>query len=149
MTEIDVDRGVVSRLHRETGVRVYMYYDAPGYYYDEHSNSLAEAFAEQAGFPIKEHAKERFKREKMKEFMAKVDQSLAEAEEAQDKEVLAEKGNYKVLAMAYGTAIVVDENGQRITPLPVAMAQAKGLLDALVPSEPDAIVEAKGKAKKS
>jgi hypothetical protein len=146
MAEIDVDRGVVSRLHRETGVRVYMYFDAPGYYYDEHSNSLSEDFAEQAGFPVKDHAKDRFKREKMKAFMSQVDRSLAEAEEAQDKEVVAEKGGYKILAMAYGTALVVDENDQRITPLPIPMIQAKGLLDALVPSDPDAMKDkAKGK----
>lgn len=148
MSEIDVNRGVVSRLHRETGVRVYMYWDAPGYYYDEHSNHLAEEFADAAGFPTKDHAKARFKAEKMTAFMAQVDKSLADAEEAQDKEVLAEKGGYRILAMAYGTAIVVDENDKRVNPMPIPIAQAKGLLDALVPSDPDAIVEKAAKAKK-
>lgn len=148
MPEIDVNRGVVSRLHRETGVRVYMYWDKPGYYYDEHHNSLAEEFAGSAGFPVREHAKDRFKAEKMEAFSAQVQAQLAAAEEAQDKEVIAEKGGYQVLAMPYGTAIVVDETGNKMTPLPVAKAHALGLLDALVPSDPDAIKEQKAKAKK-
>lgn len=144
MAEIDVDRGVVSRLHRETGVRVYMYYDQPGYYYDEHTHAVAETFAEAAGFPVAEHAKERYKREKMADFSAEITRRMSEAEDASNKEVLAEKGEYKILAMAYGTAIVVDGSGQKITPMPVPLEQAKGLLDALVPSEPEAL-KAKGK----
>jgi len=132
---IDVDRGVVSRVHRETGVRVYMYFDKPGYYYDEHEHNVAEDFAEQAGFPVEVHRKERFRAEKMEEFNAKINQQLADAEDAEDKPVLRERGEYKVLAMAYGTAIVVDADGTKITPLPVAKEQAFGLLDALVPPE--------------
>lgn len=131
---IDVDRGVVSRLHRETGVRVYMYFDKPGYYYNEHEKPLSEEFAGQAGFPVELHAKERFRSEKMAEFNAQLSQRLADAEEASEKEVLKEKGEYKVLAMAYGAAIVVDADGQKVTPHPIPKEQAFGLLDALVPT---------------
>lgn len=135
MAEIDVNRGVVSRLHQNTGVRVYMYFDKPGYYYNEHENAVSEEFAEQAGFPVKLHAKDRFRAEKMEAFNAEISKRLADAEEAEDKEVLREKGEYRVLAMAYGTAIVVDKDGVKLTPMPIAKEQAFGLLDALVPSE--------------
>lgn len=144
---IDVNRGVVSRLQRETGVRVYMYYDKPGYYFDEHEHNLPDEFAASAGFPVDQHAKERFKAEKMAEFNKQVDASLLAADEAIEKEVIAEKGGYKVLAMAYGTAIVVDSDGKKVTPLPVAKQLAMGLLDALVPSMPKAMKAPAAKAK--
>lgn len=134
MAEIDVNRGVVSRLHRETGVRVYMYYDKPGYYYNEHENSVSEEFAEQAGFPVDLHSKARYRSEKLEAFNEAISKQLADAEEAEDKEVLKEKGEYRVLAMAYGSAIVVDKDGVKITPLPIAKELAFGLLDALVPT---------------
>jgi len=143
MSEIDVNRGVVSRLHRETGVRVYMYYDKPGYYYDEHTNAVADNFAEAAGFPVAEHAKERYKQEKLADFTTEINRRMAEAEDAADKEVLEQKGEYKILKMAYGTAIVVDGEGHKITPMPIPLPQAKGLLDALVPSEPEVVKKGK------
>lgn len=146
MSEIDVDRGVVSRVNRESGVRVYMYFDKPGYYYDEHEHALSEAFAEAAGFPVKEHAKDRYKREKMAEFSAQVSASLAAAEEAEEKEVIDSKGEYRILAMPYGQAIVVDDVGNRLTALPVPLMAARGLLDALVPTPPEALTKAKAKA---
>lgn len=131
---IDVDRGVISRLHREAGVRVYMYWDKPGYYFDDHERNLSDEFAAQAGFQTELHAKERFKAEKMAEFNKQVDLSLAAAEEAEDKEVLRQKGEYKALAMPYGAAIVVDGEGNKLTPSPVPRESAFGLLDALVPT---------------
>lgn len=134
MSGIDVDRGVISRLHRETGVRVYMYFDKPGYYYNEHEKPLSEEFAEQAGFSVSLHAKERFRQEKLDAFNIEITKRLADADEAEDKEVLREKGEYKVLAMAYGSAIVVDGDGVKMTPIPVPREQAFGLLDALVPT---------------
>jgi hypothetical protein len=121
-----------------------MYYDKPGYYYDAHEHPLAEAFAASAGFPVTEHAKDRYKREKMAEFSLQVEASLAEAEASSHKEVIAEKGDYRVLAMPYGQAIVVDDADNRLTAVPVPLQAAMGLLDALVPSEPEDI-----KAKKA
>jgi hypothetical protein len=144
MAEIDVNRGVVSRLHQETGVRVFMYYDKPGYYYDELERPVAETFAASAGFPVELHAKDRYRSEKMAAFNAELGKRLAEADEASDKPVIAEKGEYKVLQMAYGTAIVVDGAGMKVTPKPIPKEQAMGLLDALVPTE---IVEPKEKGK--
>jgi hypothetical protein len=123
-----------------------MYYDKPGYYYDAHSHPLAEVFAEQAGFAIGDYAKERYKREKMAEFSLQVEASLAEAEAQSHKEVIAEKGEYRVLAMPYGQAIVVDDADNRLTAVPVPLQAAMGLLDALVPSEPEDIKGKKAKA---
>lgn len=135
MAEIDVNRGVVSRLHLDTGVRVYMYYDKPGYYFDDHERPVAENFAAAAGFPVEEHAKDRYRRERMEAFNMELNKRLADAEENAEKEVIAEKGEYKALAMAYGSAIVVDGSGLKVTPKPIPKEQALGLLDALVPTE--------------
>lgn len=134
MSEIDVNRGVVSRMHRETGVRVYMYFDKPGYYYNEHEHSVSEDFAAAAGFPVEQHAKERFRSEKMAEFNEKLTAQLAADDEASEKAVLKSKGEYRVLAFGYG-AIVVDADGNKMTPTAIPKEQAFGLLDALVPTE--------------
>jgi hypothetical protein len=143
---IDVERGVIYRKHRETEMGIYMYWDDPGYYYDEHGHPLSEEFARQAGFPVEEHAKERFRKEKLKAFNDEITKTMQAAEDMMDKEVLKERGEFQVLAMPYEQAIVVDGQGNKLTPKPIARTQAFGLLDHLAPEAPKVLKAKKEKA---
>lgn len=145
ISKIDVDRGVTMRQivrfdksnpHKFEadatygGMIVYMYKDDPGKYYDVHGKPLPEGIAEKAGFPVSRLAKMRKKREAMQAFEQKLRNELAA--EMDEEVVLAEAGDWKVVAMPMDRAKVVDkETGEAVTAVPMPQADALALLKHL------------------
>lgn len=143
---IDVDRGVsirqivafdkVNNLKFQPdpkfgGLTVYMYLDTPGVYLDVHERAIPEALAEMAGFDVKTLAKQRHKREALAAFDAKL---KAEMEiDVEEEEILAQMGDWKVIALPLERAKVVDiVTGEAVTAVPMPKADALILLASLV-----------------
>lgn len=145
ISKIDVDRGVtmrqIVRFDKDNphkfeadatygGMIVYMYKDDPGKYYDVHGKPLPEGIAKKAGFPVDRHAKMRKKREAMEAFEQKLRQELAA--EMDEEVILAEAGDWKVVALPMDRAKVVDkETGEAVTAVPMPQADALALLEHL------------------
>lgn len=146
---IDVDRGVtikqVVKFDKVNpnkfipdptygGLTVYMYKDDPGKYYDVHGRPIPEGLAEKAGFDVKQLAKARHRREKLKEFDNQLAAALALE---QDEEIiLKEAGVWKVVALPMDRAKVVDkETGEAITQVPMPRADALALLASLTSTD--------------
>ena len=132
MGAIDVDRGVEIRRDPITGVLVYMYNDTPGEYFNAHGKPLDPAYAGRLGFDIDRHAKLKLKREKMAEFMNRLEIELELANEAKEEVILETRGDYKLVKQALGRADVVSiEDGERMNDHPIPVEEAKILLEAL------------------
>lgn len=143
MYEIDVDRGVSMRQvvafdkinpakfqpdPKYGGLTVYMYLDAPGVYYDVHGRIVPEGLAEMAGFDVKVNAKLRNKREAMNQFEKRLAQELL-LEDGDEEVVIAQEGDWKVLALPMERAKIVDiTTGEPITAVPMPRADALVLL---------------------
>ena len=151
MATIDVDRGVtikqIVRFDKANpnkfvpdptygGMTVYMYKDEPGKYYDVHGRLLPEGMAEKAGFDVKSLAKQRHRREKLKEFDDRLAQELAL--EMGEEVILKEAGDWKVVALPMERAKVIDkESGEAITQVPMTRPEAIALLDSLTSTASD------------
>lgn len=160
---IDLDRGVtmhkivkfvgVNKFEADQafgGMCIYMYKDEPGVYYDDHGRKVPEALAEKAGFPIKEHAKQRAIREATAKFKEQMAAQLRVGDE--ELTVIKAAGDWQVLRLPLGRAKIVDrETGESVTPTVMTEADALMLLDQLTgaKSETDAAVrEAKAQNRK-
>lgn len=126
---IDYDRGVSIRQHKQTGIMVYMYKDTPGVYYNVHGTEVAEDFAGEAGFDIASLGKQRTLRERMSAAMDEIKAELDLAGEAG--EVVKEQGGLKIVRINDDKFQVLDENGNKISPIPLPLDQATLLLDKL------------------
>lgn len=140
---IDVNRGVEIRRERSTGVRVYMYVSEPGVYLNAFGKPIAESFAAKAGFPVEQYARARTAREKIADFTRKMQDEMNVENLTENRKVLASRGGYTVYEMPYGNAVVVSDEGDNLTPTPIAKAQAMELLEALVPETPEPKVATK------
>jgi hypothetical protein len=128
---IDVNRGVEIRRERSTGVRVYMYQSEPGVYLNAFGKPISEAFAAKAGFPTAVYARKRIAREKIADFTQKMRDEMDVEDLTEGKTKLAEANGYIVFEMPFGNAIVVSDEGEQLTPTPIAAPQALELLAAL------------------
>lgn len=157
---IDVDRGVSMRQvvrfenthkflpdERYGGLTVYMYKDEPGKYFDVHGNPVPDAIAKKAGYPVDKLAKARAKKEAMAKFEERLAQELAL--EADEEIIIAEAGDWKVIALPMDRAKVVDkETGAPVTAIAMSRTDALTFLEELVGTDEElkeAIKEAKGK----
>lgn len=144
-SRIDLDRGVSIRQvvrfdegnrhkfepdEKYGGLTVHMYKDTPGVYFDVHGNPLPDAIAKRAGFPVERLAKSRAKREAMNKFEQRLAEELAL--EADEEIILAQDGNWKVVALPMERAKVVDvETGEPVTAVPMTRADALLFLQEL------------------
>lgn len=141
---IDYDRGVVIRQMASTGMDVYMYVEEPGVFLDAFGREVPESIAREAGFNTERLSKERLKRERMK---AAFDQISAEIDTSDRiEEVIAERGDYKIVSIGLGRHQVRDSEGNTLTSTPVPLEVAQRLFDALVPEQ---VAEPKGKKGKA
>lgn len=127
---VDFDRGVIIRDHPGIGISVYMYSDNPGVYFDAYGNELSIAVAEQAGYDVDILQKKKALIERRRLAIAAID---AEAEaEPESVKVISENGPFKALDIGSGRAVIEDADGNRITPSPITVQQAKKLILTLV-----------------
>lgn len=110
------------------GLEVIMYKDQPGIYYDIHGNVVHENIAKMAGFPVDKLAKSKLYREKMAAVQKKLRAELEDIQMEEEQIVLAEAGDWRVIALPGDRAKVIDKNDNNITPLPMPVAEAKALL---------------------
>lgn len=73
---IDLDRGCIIRQH-SSGIRIVMYADAPGDYFDERGMPISEAVALAAGFDVAELSKQKAKAKRLKAFHAQLEREYA------------------------------------------------------------------------
>lgn len=140
---IDVNRGVMVKKH-PAGFLVYMYMDTPGVYLNAFGNEVPEKIAEQSFFEIERLGKERVKRERMREAMTEIEMELELANSSLEEIVLWERGGYRVIELPLGNAIVMDEDGNKLNPVPIPQGEAKVLLDHLAPVDEKKKVGSKG-----
>lgn len=122
-SKIDLDRGVMTLRHAASGLYIHMYVDEPGVYYADNGVRVSVEVAKLAGYDIEYFGKQRERRERFAAAQDKINAEMDMADETSAK-VLAEAGDFKVLEMPLGNAIVVDTEGSRLTPSPVPKAQA-------------------------
>lgn len=159
MGAIDVDRGVIFRQivkfdaknpnrfepdHQYGGLSVYMYVDTPGVYFDVHGKEVAPALAKKAGYDTTKLGKLRAKALALEEYNERLKAELAIELEG-DEEVLAEAGDWKIVALPNDRAKVVDkETGEAVTAVPMSRKDAKQLLSDLVSVNEETAIQAKG-----
>lgn len=137
---INFNRGVLIQKEPNTGMRVYMYLDKPGVYYNHMERELPEAIAKKAGIDTEYFAKLKFKQDKMGELSAAIEKELA-LQEAKAKPVVIEtRGEYTLVKIG-PRAEVRDGDGNSMSEHPMPYDEAKIFLDILVPKE----TAAKGK----
>lgn len=132
MTAIDLNRGVLIRKMRDANMKIFMYFDTPGIYYNVHGKEIPEAVARAAGFETERYAKQRLKREKMKEFERTIEAQLAmEAEDDAPPAILAERGEFKVIDAKLGNVWVIDASGDKMNERPITQEAGMLLLTVL------------------
>ena len=131
---IDVNRGVMIKKHPSMGL-VYMYMDTPGVYLNAFGKEIPDTVAAQAAYDVETLGKERLKRERMAEAMTAIEIELDLAVTADEETVLWERGGYRVVKLALGNAYVFDDENNKLTPIAIPEAEAKLLLDHLVPEK--------------
>lgn len=133
---IDLNRGVRIRVHKPTGMRIYMYKDDPGVYYNAHGKTVPIVLAAECGFPVDELSKLKKRKLAMKEAADAIDREMALSNVYKRDVVLKEAGDYKLIDGKLGRAIIKDNDGNLITALPIAMEAAEALFAKLTAPEP-------------
>lgn len=126
---VDPDRGYMMRDHGRLGINIYMYVDDPGVYMTYHGHTVPEQLAKEAGFEVDRFAKERLRRERMAAAAKAIEAELADGGVVE--EVVAEKGDFKMIHIGLGRYQIVDKDKQVLTEAPLTKELAEGLLDSL------------------
>lgn len=130
---IDYDRGVIIKIHQQTGMDVFMYADEPGVFRNAFGTEIDASIAKEAGFDTDRLVKEKVKRERLAEAARSIEQELALADDEGKKDVVSERNGFKVIDVGLGRHFVEDPDGNRLTLHALPLEQAKGLLEKLVP----------------
>lgn len=129
MTGLDRDRGCVIRYHN-SGMRVAMYYDAPGEYYDEMGNAVTDAVAAQAGFDVIRLRKEQKKMADLNAYRKKLDSEYAEQEELLAKAMSEGLENLEVRSTG-GGQFAIFNGDTKLTKFALDRAEAEELISAM------------------
>jgi len=132
VSKIDDDRGVMKMRH-QTGMLVSMYLDEPGVYLNDFGKPVPEDIAKQAGFDVERLGREKAKRARIAAAMADIEADLQLDPETDEQKVLIERDGYKMIAAGQNMAMLVDEENNRLTPVPLPLVEAEQLLDSLAP----------------
>jgi hypothetical protein len=89
-----------------------------------------DEIAQEAGFDVELYAKEKLKRQRMADAKEAIEAEL-ELRTSDSARTLHEGGGIKVIDTGLGNAIIVAEDGDKITPTPVSHAMAKKLFERL------------------
>lgn len=109
---LDLNRGVKTRFH-PSGLKVSMYLDDPGTYYDDKGSKLDESFAKTAGFDLEKNRREKLKLLKLEQYKRQLDQEYASAEELLAEE-LARNGGHDVRSIGGGQFALFGKDGKRV-----------------------------------
>ena len=126
---IDHDRGAIIRFH-PSGMRVVMYYDDPGRYWDERGVQLKGEIAAKAGFAVEKLAKDREYNMRMAEAKRQIDAEFEAYGDKIARAVSEGAGNLSVQHLG-SEKYAVFNGAERITPVDLTIDAAKDLLQAM------------------
>ena len=134
---IDLNRGVTMKTDIESSIRVCMYKDDPGNFFDMNGGVLPPSFAKKANFDIKVLEKEK-----------RYNKALGDAREALDheysgiaeQEILIESGPFKAIACAYGHADIF-RDGEKMNTVAIKAKEAIDLVKQLSKQPEDTVEE--------
>ena len=134
--KIDLNRGVTMKTDLESGIKVCMYKDDPGNFFDLNGGVLPPSFAKKAHFDIKALEKKK-----------KYNKAIGDARESLDheysgvaeQEVLIESGPFKAIATAYGHADIF-RDGEKMNTVAIKAKEAIELVEQLA-KQPEETVE--------
>lgn len=126
---IDHDRGAIIRFH-PSGMRVVMYYDDPGRYWDERGMQLSGEVAAKAGFAVEKLAKDREYNMRMAEAKRQIDSEFEAYGDKIARAVSEGSGNLSVQHLG-NEKYAVFNGAERITPVDLNIDAAKELLRAM------------------
>lgn len=130
MSKIDRNRGCVIRFHPK-GMRVVMYYDAPGEYFDERGSPLNIEVAKAAGFDVERLARDRAKQDKLNEYKKRLDKEFQEQEDKLA-QAMSENSDLEVRHVGGGQYMIYSQDGDEpITKFAMNRAEAETLIEAL------------------
>lgn len=123
---IDLDRGVTIRIET-SGVRVYMYKDTPGIYYNHGGHVISEKIAAAAGFPVDElrHMKEM--RDKQSDALNAIEREFL----GQPVTEIANVEGWKIMHLGVGRHSVLDPDGNSMNTRDMTQEEALILLEQL------------------
>lgn len=127
---IDYDRGVIINTHQLSGMDVFMYIDDPGKYLTAHSVAVSEAIAKEAGYDVEKLSKDRVKKSRKEQALELIDAELADDKDVRE-EVVGERNGFKLVTTGLGRHHVVDPDGNRVNPMPMAEESAKKLFNGM------------------
>lgn len=136
MANIDRNRGCTIKMHA-SGFRVVMYKDAPGHYYDERGEAVAERMAEQAGFDVEGLRRERIKKERLAAYQAQVEAEFATEEEDTERLLSQDAAGLRVKHIGGGKYAILDSEGSRLTQKPLTKDEAQTLLEDIAGGQED------------
>jgi len=132
---IDLNRGVTMKMHPASGVRIYMYKDAPGVFLNAHGHEVADTLASQCGFQIKELKKQREKREALAQAATEIEAQFASEQANQNAgKVIKEKNGYKIVKYIFGRCWVYGPDGEKMHDKPQTQQEARHLFKVLCES---------------
>lgn len=133
--EFAYDSGVVKR--SSDVLDVYMLLSEPGVYYNAHGGKVSEKLAKQAGFDVKNLAKQRQLRERMSDVEARIRAELEAADEQPDR-VHSELNGYKLVEVGGGRFHLKDPDGNVLSRVPLTENIGKKLLNDVARERDDA-----------
>lgn len=131
--KIDLDRGVSIRVHG-SGMRIYMYKDEPGVFYDPTGGRVKPELAAEAGFNVEELTRERKKLAALAAAKRRIDEEFATAEDDM-RSILSVDTGHEVRHLGFGNYAVFDASGRQLTKRAMTKAQATALLEGLIPRD--------------
>lgn len=125
---IDRNRGCMIKHHR-SGMRIVMYYDEPGVYYDERGGEVTAELAKTVGFDVDRHLVDSRKqsiRRRLEEMLEQVEDRGAELVE----QIASGGGDIQVRKTPNGGYHVYDSEGERLSKVDMPEEEAKVLFEA-------------------
>lgn len=125
---IDWNAGVTSKLHGKTGIWINMYKNEPGIFYDMRGGLVSDTLARECGFDVAKLKREADRKGKVSDAMQSIE---AEFSDADEREVLFAKGDYKVIAAAKGFADIFDVEGNMMNNVKMKRSEALRVAEEL------------------
>ncbi len=129
---VDLNRGVSIRVHGATGIRVCMYKDEPGVYFDVNGAPITKlSMATEAGFDTERHERERKARMDTQAALAEIQRKYG----LEQGGVLMEAAGYKAVSREDGMFDIINPDGDKTNPRPLSGDEAEKLI--LMLAQPD------------
>lgn len=122
---LDLNRGIISKKHAASGIRVSAYIDNPGEYFDERGEPVAPQIAQQAGFDVEKDAREKLKQERLEAYRKQVEQELADEEENIAQALSGDKHDVRHIG---GGQYAIFDGEERLTKVGMSAADVKLML---------------------